>query len=221
MLQQETISHTLGSQITETLRDAIVKGEIPPGTKLSEPKLAAEYQVSRGPLREAIRRLETMKLVTHIPRGGVRVIELDLPHVVEIYHIREVLEGKAASLAARNITPKQLDNLKDLLSMAKEHMSRSGGAYIQANADIDFHYQIIQASGNQVLIQTLCEELYYLVKMYRYRSSMQAKRSQRALLEHEHLLFALETRDEQLAEMIMRKHIVHARENIEKQLTEN
>jgi DNA-binding GntR family transcriptional regulator len=210
--------HTLGSQITQTLRDAIVRGEIAPGSKLSEPKLAAEYQVSRGPLREAIRRLETMKLVTHIPRGGVRVIELDLPHVVEIYHVREMLEGKAAALAARNITPDGLSQLKEVLTMAKEHMVSNDGTYIQADADIDFHYQVIQSCGNQVLIQTLCEELYYLIRMYRYRSSLQKVRSKKALQEHEHLLFALETRDEQLAELVMRKHIIRARENIEKQL---
>ncbi len=219
MTVEQLTSHTLGNHITYTLRDAIVRGEIAPGSKLSEPKLAAEYQVSRGPLREAIRRLESMKLVTHVPREGVRVIALDLPQVVEIYHVREALEGKAAALAARNISDEGLQNLRRLLAMAESHMETSGGAYIQADADIDFHYQVIQASGNAVLIQTLCEELYYLVRMYRYRSSLQSRRSMQAFKEHQHLLYALEQRDEQLAEMVMRKHIVRARENIEQQLT--
>ncbi len=219
MTVEQLTSHTLGNHITYTLRDAIVRGEIAPGSKLSEPKLAAEYQVSRGPLREAIRRLESMKLVTHVPREGVRVIALDLPQVVEIYHVREALEGKAAALAARNISDEGLQNLRRLLAMAESHMETSGGAYIQADADIDFHYQVIQASGNAVLIQTLCEELYYLVRMYRYRSSLQSRRSMQAFKEHQHLLYALEQRDEQLAERVMRKHIVRARENIEQQLT--
>lgn len=206
---------TIGNQITQTLRDAIVRGDIAPGSKLSEPKLAAEYQVSRGPLREAIRRLESMKLVTHVPREGVRVITLDLEKVIEIYHVREALEGKAAALAARHISEDGIQQLKDLLVMAEEHMATSGGTYIQADADIDFHYQIIQASQNQMLIQTLCEELYYLLRMYRYRASLRPSRSQKAFREHKHLIAALEDRDEQLAEMVMRKHIVRARENIE------
>lgn len=214
-----TPTPTIGNHITQILRDAIVRGDIEPGSKLSEPKLAAEYQVSRGPLREALRRLETMKLVTHIPRGGVRVITLDLPKVVEIYHVREALEGKAAALAARHISDEGIAQLKQLLAMAQEHMVSSGGTYIQADADIDFHYQVIQASGNQTLIQTLCEELYYLLRMYRYRASLQASRSKKAFEEHKHLISALENRDEQLAEMVMRKHIVRARENIEKLYT--
>lgn len=218
MSQIQPLPSTLGNQITETLRDAIVRGEIAPGSKLSEPKLAAEYQISRGPLREAIRRLESMKLVTHIPRGGVRVIDLDLPDIIEIYHLREALEGKAAALAAHHISPESLDKLRRLLSLAEQHMESSGGTYIQADVDIDFHYQVIHASGNRMLIQTLCEELYYLIRMYRYRSSLQPKRSQQAISEHRLLLAALEQGDEQLAELVMRKHIIQARKNIEEQL---
>ncbi|MGI1678330.1 MAG: GntR family transcriptional regulator [Cellvibrionaceae bacterium] len=206
---------TIGNQITQILRDAIVRGDIAPGSKLSEPKLAAEYQVSRGPLREAIRRLESMKLVTHVPREGVKVITLDIPKVIEIYHVREALEGKAAALAARHITDEGIQQLKKLLVMAEEHMASTGGTYIQADADIDFHYQVIQASQNQMLIHTLCEELYYLIRMYRYRASLRPGRSKKAFEEHKHLIYALENRDEQLAEMVMRKHIVRARENIE------
>lgn len=210
--------NTLASHITATLRDAIVRGDIAPGTKLSEPKLATEYSVSRGPLREAIRRLESINLVKHVPHEGVRVITLDLPEVIEIYHVREALEGKAAALAARNMSLDQISNLHHLLDLAEKHMRTSGGEYLQAEADIDFHYQIIQGSQNQVLVRTLCEELYYLLRMYRYQSSLQPARSKQAFSEHQHLIYAIEQRDEDLAEMVMRRHIVRARQNIEKQI---
>ncbi|WP_317932652.1 GntR family transcriptional regulator [Halioxenophilus sp. WMMB6] len=215
---EHSLEDTLGSHITTTLRNAIVCGDIKPGTKLSEPKLAREYHISRGPLREAIRRLESMKLVKYVPREGARVITLDLPQVIEIYHIREALESKAAALAAHNISEDGLNKLKHLLALAEQHMATSGGAYIQADVDIDFHYQVIQSSGNQMLIHLLCEELYYLIRMYRYQSSLQPNRSHNALIEHQQLIMALEQRDEQLAEMIMRKHIVRARQNIEQQI---
>jgi len=215
---ESLLEDTLGSHITSTLRNAIVCGDLKPGTKLSEPKLAKEYNISRGPLREAIRRLESMKLVKYVPREGARVTVLDLPQVIEIYHIREALESKAAALAARNISDEGIAKLKNLLTIAEQHMAASGGAYIQADVDIDFHYQVIQSSGNQMLIHTLCEELYYLIRMYRYQSARQPSRSQNAFKEHQHLVMALEQRDEELAEMIMRKHIVRARENIEHQI---
>ena len=210
---------TLATDITKKLRDAIVRGHIEPGSKLSEPKLATEYAVSRGPLREAIRRLESINLVQYVPHEGARVITLDLERVVEIYHVREALEGKAAALAARNMDAEQIENLRQLLDLAQKHMKSSGGEYLQADADIDFHYQVIQGSQNRVLVRTLCEELYYLLRMYRYQSSLQPARSKQAFSEHQHLVYAIEQRDEQLAEMVMRKHIVRARENIEKKLS--
>lgn len=219
MIISKITEKTLGGKITETLRNAIVRGDIAPGTKLSEPKLAEEYQVSRGPLREAIRRLESMKLVKHVPHEGVRVISLGLTEVIEIYHVRECLEGKAAALAAEFITDDQLKNLRHLLDLARQHMRTSGGEYLQAEADIDFHYQVIRASQNPMLIKMLCEELYYLLRMYRYQSSLHPARSQEAFSEHEHLIYALERRDSELAEMVMRKHIVRARQNIEKKLS--
>ena len=207
---------TLGGHITDTLRDAIVTGEIKPGSKISEPKLAREYNVSRGPLREAIRRLETMNLVTHVPHEGARVITLDLSGVIEIYHVREALEGKAAALAARNMSSEQISQLHRVLDHARNYMKTHPGEYFQAEGDFDFHYQIIQGSNNKVLIHQLCEELYHLIRMFRYQAAQEVTRSSFALAEHEHIVYAIEQRDEQLAETIMRHHIVRARKNIEK-----
>jgi DNA-binding GntR family transcriptional regulator len=209
---------TLGGHITDTLRDAIVTGEIKPGSKISEPRLAREYNVSRGPLREAIRRLESMNLVTHIPHEGARVITLDLPRVLEVYHVREALEGKAAALAARNMSSEQISHLNRVLDHARNYMKTHPGKYYQAEGDFDFHYQIIQGSGNRVLIHQLCEELYHLIRMFRYQASHEVTRSSLALSEHEHLVYAIEQHDEQLAETIMRHHIVRARKNIETRL---
>ena len=84
----------------ERLSEAIVTGELAPGSKLSEPRLAARYGVSRAPLREAIRRLEERKLVQRTPRQGVRVVVPSLATAVELFKIREVLEGLAAREAA-------------------------------------------------------------------------------------------------------------------------
>lgn len=209
---------TLTSKITMTLREGIVTGEIVPGTKLSEPKLSEQFQTSRGPIREAIRRLEVLGLVKHVAHEGVRVTTLSLEELVEIYHVREALEGKAAALAARNMTQEELDDLARLMEVHTEHQNSTGVYIQQADGDFDFHYKIIQGSKNTFLINQLCEDLYHLIRMFRYRTARFQHRGSIAVVEHQQLLLALQQRDEELAELTMRRHIARAREDIERQV---
>ena len=208
---------TLTEKLTATLRDAIIAGSLPASSKLSEPKLAEYYKTSRGPIREAIRRLEMMQLVQHIPYEGVRVISLNSQHMIELYHLREVLEGKAAALAAENISPEGIEELRALLHLHKDHQ-QSTGEYMQANGDYDFHYKVILSSGNSQLVQQLTEKLYYLIRMYRKQFSLMSSRSDVALREHEQVFYAIEARDPELAEMLMRRHVIRARKEIEQRL---
>ena len=204
---------TLASRITDSIRTAIINGEIAPGSKLSEPQLAIQFETSRGPIREAIRRLETQNLVRHVPHEGVRVITLDDQEMSAIYEVREALEGMAAGLAAQRMSDEEIIELKELLQLHRNHQSETG-EYMQADGDFDFHYRIIQGSKNQFLIRQLCDDLYHLIRMFRYRSSRFQNRSEMALIEHEQLIHAISQRDSQLAEMIMRRHIARAREDI-------
>lgn len=210
---------TLSGQTTAALREAIVKGDIAPGEKLNEPRLAEQFQVSRGPLREAIRRLVAMRLVRHIPHVGATVVTLDLDSIVELYEVREALEGQAAALAAIHMSDSQISKLRDLLEVHREHVESNAGEYMQAEGDFDFHYQIIKGSGNSLLTHQLCDELYHLIRMFRFQTSRFKTRSNRALIEHEQLLYALEHRDPELAEMLMRKHIARAKKSIQESLS--
>ena len=210
----ENSSPTIASEISEKLITAIVNGDIPLGSKLSEPKLAEYYNVSRGPLREAIRRLEGLRLVRHVPREGVKVITLELKEVVEVYQVREALEGMAAGLAARNMTTDEIEDLHKLLEMHERYI-KDNGQYFRQEGDFDFHNKIIKGSKNQLLIDQLCNELYHLVRMFRYKTRQAKTRTDIALSEHKQLVIAIEQRDEQLAEMLMRRHIMRARQNIE------
>jgi DNA-binding GntR family transcriptional regulator len=216
----ELTDKTLSGQTTVALREAIIKGVIAPGEKLNEPKLAEQYKVSRGPLREAIRRLVAMRLVKHVPHIGATVVTLDLADVMDLYDVREALEGKAAGLAAQNMTAEQIVELRVLLQVHRDHYENNAGEYMQAEGDFDFHYQIIKGSGNSLLRQQLCDELYHLIRMFRYQTSRFKTRSNRALIEHEQLIYAIEQRDSAMAEMLMRRHIARAKESIKKALTE-
>jgi DNA-binding GntR family transcriptional regulator len=219
MTIQNTITQpTLASKLTAELCEAIVIGSIPQGSKISEPELAKRYDVNRGPLREAIRRLEGVGLVQHIPHAGVRVVTLNAVELTEIYQVREALEGMATRLAANNMLDVEIDNLKQLLDKHEESIERSKGKeYFQQEGDFDFHYRVIKGSKNDYLINQLCSELYHLIRMYRYRSSKISSRPTRALMEHRNIVTAIEQRDGELAEMLMRRHISTARKNIEQQ----
>lgn len=210
---------TIADQLLETLKTRIVRGEIEAGSKFTEQDLADTFQVSRGPLREALRRLEGLHLVEHISHRGVRVVSLNARELLEIYEVRESLEGTAAALAAGKMTDTEIAELKSLLNQHETEIERSDASdYFQKEGDFDFHYRVIQGSKNRRLIKLLCDELYHMIRMYRYRSSTTLSRPVRALAEHRNIVNAIEDRDSALAEMLMRRHISRARRNIEQQV---
>lgn len=211
--------NTKSENLTEYLIEAIVEGELAPGSKISEPELAKRFQVSRGPLREALMRVEGLGLIERIPHIGARVTQLSPNKLVELYAVREALEGMAARLAARNITEIELAGLESLLSTHSTHIDQvEGASYFHQQGDFDFHYRIIQASRNQQLIGLLCDELYHLLRMYRYQSPRSHSRPVEALEEHKFILRAIRQRDEELAEILMRRHIACSRQLIEQQI---
>lgn len=216
-----TREHTKSANLFEHLVDMIVNGGYGPGAKISEPELARTLGVSRGPLREAIMRVESLGLIERIPHVGARVIELTPEHLSEIYAVRESLEGMAARLAARLISEEEVAGLEKLLNAHTDHIGRvEGSSYFHQQGDFDFHYRIIKASRNKKLISLLCDELYHLLRMYRYQSPRSHSRPQQALAEHQHILAAIKERDEELAEMLMRRHISRSRQLIEQKLAE-
>ncbi|GHA07115.1 GntR family transcriptional regulator [Arenicella chitinivorans] len=212
-------SSTLSSELTSTLRDAIITGEIPQGAKLSETKLSQELDVSRGPLREAIRRLEGMNLIQHIPQQGARVVTLSMELVLQLYETREALESKAVALAAVNMTSQEIDQLHRLIDAQSKHMRENSGAFIPAESDYAFHETIIRGSKNKVIEQALLRELYNLIKMFRYQHEFARNSTTNSLIEHRQIVYAIEQRDPELAEVTMRRHIVHARERIQRRMS--
>ncbi|WP_295447200.1 GntR family transcriptional regulator [uncultured Thiodictyon sp.] len=216
-LPEET--STIADRVFGQLRLAIVEGKIPAGSKISEPETAARLGISRGPLREAMRRLEACNLVERRPNIGARVITLSNEQLIEIYLIREALEGMAARLAAERMSTAGIKDIKALLEQHRREIARDDWqAYFQKEGDMDFHYRIVQGSGNQRLIGILCDDLYHLARMYRCQFGMVSNRARDALKEHELIVDAIAERDGELAELMMRRHIRASRQNVERQL---
>lgn len=210
-------SLSLVDEVTARLEAAIISGELEPGSRISEQQVAATLGVSRGPLREAIRRLEGRKLLIRQPNVGVKVIQLSLDALVEILFIREALEGMAAALAAQHMSDDEIEELRRLLSEhALQEGVKRGEAYYQESKDIDFHFRIAKASRNERLFEMLSGELYDLMRMYRYRASTAPGRTQEALNEHRAIVEAIALRDPGRAEQAMRQHIRNARKAVER-----
>lgn len=210
---------TLPERLFAEIRRAIVEGEIPAGSKISEPDLASRFGISRAPLREAIGRLEAANLVQRRPNYGARVVSLSAPGLLELYDMREVMEGLAARRAAEAMSEDEIASLRALLDEHEQAAGlRDGIAYVQQEGDLDFHYRIVQGSHSPRLVKTLCDDLYHLVRMYRFQLGMTSPRARHAFCEHRHLVDAIEQRDAELAELLMRRHIRAARTSIERQL---
>ena len=216
----ETENSTIPDRIFSLIKEAIVEGDIEAGSKISEPELARAYGISRGPLREAIGRLEACGLVVRRPNVGARVVTLSSRQLIEIFHVREALEGMAARLAAQNMGDDEIAELRHLLDQHGEQIERdTEHAYFQREGDLDFHYRIVQGSHNTRMIELLCNDLYHLVRLYRYQFGMASKRGPRAFVEHGHIVDAIERRDGEMAELMMRAHIRASRENVERLLS--
>ena len=208
MLPNAPQQGTLADIASHRLAHSIVTGELAQGQKLNEAELAERFGMGRGPLREALRHLEGMRLVTRVPNAGARVVMLDRKTLSDLYAVREALEGMACRIAATQMTDEEIGQLSKLLDRHEEQIKKVGGkVYSQSEGDLDFHYQIARGSRNQMLMDMLGSEQYQLLRMCRYRTSRNAQRTKPALQQHRQIVAALEQRDGELAELLMRRHI--------------
>lgn len=212
-------AQTLAEKVFSELATAIVRGELAPGERLSEQALVTRYGGSRAPIREAIQKLEARNLVVRVPHAGARVVSLSLEELRDIYEVRLELESMACRLAAERMSDAEVSALEKLLEEhARSIEADQGLSYYQKSGNLDFHYRIIEGSKNSRLHQMLCGDLYHIIRMYRYRTSTSSERPLQALKEHQRIVEAIKSRDPQLAELLMRRHIQVSLTNLETRL---
>ena len=142
--------------VFNTLREAILKGELKPGERLMELQLAAKLGVSRTPIREAIRMLEQEGLAVTIPRKGAEVAKMTEKDMEDVLQIRDALDELAASIACEQMTKEQLDTLTETMHEFEESTKSKDLKKIAA-ADVQFHDIIYQATGNPKLVNMLSD----------------------------------------------------------------
>lgn len=194
---------SLRERIVARLRQAIISGELAPKTRLTEPDLARQLNVSRTPLREAIRQLEAEGFITTIPRVGSFVSELEPRDVEDLYAVRAVIEGLAARLAAKNPDP---DKRALLEGMLKELEGRTDNFRHYHEISGQFHDIIIQLSGNRRL-QGIYQAVAQHTSRMRIVSNAVRGRPEISLLGHQRIAAAILRGRGEEAERAMRAHI--------------
>ena len=191
--------------VFNTLRQAILKGELAPGERLMEIQLAEKLGVSRTPIREAIRKLELEGLVLMIPRKGAEVAKISEKSLRDVLEVRRSLEELAIELACQRMSDEELDDLERAQRAFREAISQ-GMAMAIAETDEHYHDIIYQGTCNDKLVQMLNN---LREQMYRYRLEYIKDEDKRQVLlvEHEHILAALKGRNIAEAKTAMREHI--------------
>ncbi len=209
-LEQITATPLVGDRTYQAIRDAILSRVFAPGSKLTVDVVAKRLGVSRTPVKEALVRLEREGLVRMVPRHGAFVATLAPEEVLEIYDLREVLEGLAARKAAQRVTRQHLARLATLLRKTEAHAA-AGDLTLYSDVDLLFHQTIREASGSPRLIDTL-ENLRGQVRLLMSTSIVLPGRLEKSVQEHRRIYEALKRRDPEAAEEAARAHMRASRE---------
>ena len=191
--------------VFNTLRQAILRGELKPGERLMEIQLANKLGVSRTPIREAIRKLELEGLVLMIPRKGAEVAEITEKSLRDVLEVRRALEELSVQLACEKITKEEI---RELERVAKEFQQvvKSSDITEIAEVDVRFHDIIYTATDNQKLIQLLNN---LREQMYRYRVEYLKRDGvfPQLIAEHEAIIRHIENNEKEKATEVMCTHI--------------
>jgi DNA-binding GntR family transcriptional regulator len=204
----------------QTLREAILAMDVyrpDADLKLDEQRLATALGVSRTPVREALARLEHEGLVQIMPRRGVFIVSKSKDEITEMIRAWAALESMAARLVCERATDEEIGSLRSLFSRFEDDQLRLHlDEYSEAN--LRFHQQIIELARSPV-ISSLVEALLVHVRAIRGRMIGEDDRAERSIVDHMHIIEALESRDAELAERLVRKHALDLAEDVDRTAT--
>ena len=205
----------LSSQVYRALKDMIANYRFSPGSRLNVEELAKEFGVSRTPIWEAVRRLEQEGLLKNIPNRGVFMVEMTLPMALQLYQVREVLEGLAGKLTANSIDDKMLKKMEKCLENLRKVVEEEDPIGY-SKLDFDFHALIYEASGNpflQEILESIKNKMRPLVPLAKPLLA-------RGYEEHKKVLEALRSKDPERAEKALQQHNLGMQIQIQKVMRE-
>lgn len=230
ILSAKTVSRSksLHEQTYQALRESILKGELAAGTRLIETQIAEQLQVSRTPIREAIRQLQREELITADKLGWLRVTTVSPTEAMHLYDCRMALETLAVTSACQNATEAQLKKLKFLVTQVeklfKQKDSNPSSSQL-LDLDYQFHRTITQCSSNNYLV-FLLDQVFAKMALLRVQTTRHNPRVLEIRTEHQLLMEAIASRDIEVATQAIKSHltaskarVVQELENIQKEQT--
>lgn len=198
-------TQSIGAEVTEILRDEILSGKLKPRERLVEEDLAKRLNVSRTPVREAIRNLESIGLVQHMMYKGAFVSDVNAPLIRDIYAVRIILEGQATRLAVPNVTPKAVQQMEIILRRI-EDAGEIGDHVAFEVGNEEFHLLLYSFCGN-ALLEEMVRDL--LIRCAVFRNALPRSRQNIAQVVQAHrvLLNAVIDKDMDAAQRIAEDHI--------------
>ena len=207
---------TLHDQLTARLRDMIIEGDLAPGERVPERELCERFQVSRTPLREALKVLASEGLLDLAPNRGARVSKLTVDDVEEMFPVMGALEALAGELVASRIGEEDLAEIQALhYQMVLHHKRGELPAYFRLTQAI--HEKIMAVAGNATLL-ALHRSLAGRIRRARYVANMSQRRWDQAVAEHEEILAALIARDGEALGRILKDHLRNKCETVKESL---
>ncbi len=202
---------TLREKIVYSIRDAIIKGDLKPGERVAESSLSASLGISRTPIREAIRQLESEGFLTVEPRKGATVSSFSDRNIREFYEIKSILEGHAARCAALNLSEADIERMQDLNEqMKKRLLKRDANALLRLHNE--FHDVFLASCGNERL-RDLVNNLVRRFQRFRYLLSISGELEE-ALRQHDLIIEAFRARDPDLAAKLVRDNALKGGESL-------
>ncbi len=205
--------------IFDTLREAIIIGELKPGERLMEVQLAQKMGVSRTPVREAIRKLELEGLVEMLPRKGAHIADLSVKDIMDVLEVRATLDGLASSLSASRITDDEIKELKHVHSQFVNYVEKEN---LQGSIkkDVEFHDIIYRSSRNDKLIQ-ISNNLREQIQRFRVIYIKDYSSTRELIKEHIEIIDAITSRDPAAAMRLAQSHIKKQEEAITRSVKKN
>lgn len=194
---------TLREKILETIREAILRGTFKPGEKVPEPELAERFGISRTPIREAFRQLESEGYLTVVPRKGAVVTALSERDVEEFYSIKSILEGYAARIAADRLSEKDIERLTTINNRLQQ-LAKDGDVKTFFRVHNEFHELFIRAAGNDKLAE-LIGQLVLKFNRLRMTSLSLPGRMEISVEEHHKIIEAFRAHNGEAADNLVRK----------------
>ena len=206
---------SLSDRAFDYIRKSIFDGRFGPGDKINELDISNKLGISRGPVREAIRRMSSSGLLVFEPNSGARVVALSADKVEQLYDVREALEARAAALAAVRMTDAERATLSQTLEAHSLQMTEdNSNSYPRGGSDWDFHLMILKGARNDVIWRICGDELKDMFYLLRSQHGSSPGRGRKALEEHRWVAEAIIAGNADLASLLMAQHIRASRDNL-------